>query len=502
MQRLGNKAYKKGVIFLQGRIKKSFAGLISGLIISLSSSGLVGADEAYDVYNYDRWGEAIPSQAGYLARFSVSGSDLGTDDFSSPKDIFIDRSGLFYIVDSGNNRIVITDKGLREVKNIIDNFTYRGEKLTLKNPQGIFVSDEGDIYIADTENSRVIRTDINGNADLIIEKPVSELYPENLTFLPQKVIADKAGYVYVVVNNITSGSVMYNKDGEFVGFYGANRVEKTGKVIWKYFWKRLSPDNMKKYMKDSVPAPITSFDIDKDGFVYTCSNSLTQELDAIKKVNAAGYNLFADFEVHFGDAPTADYSEYPENSYVDIDVNGDGLISCLDYSTGRIFQYDEDCNLLFIIGSSGNQLGTFRQVSAVESDDKCIYVADSQKNTITVFEETVFGSIVHQATRLYNDGYYEEALEPWFEVLKRDGNYRRAYIGIASAMINNGNYSEAMKYAKLADSQWQYDRAFEGWRTEFINKYFGIISLVLIITAAIVFLLVRKIKKAKGGCRK
>ena len=490
------------MIFVQGWIKKILTGLLSGVIISASSWGLVYADEAYDVYNYDRWGEAIPSQAGYLARFSVSGSELGTDDFSSPGDIFIDHNGLFYIADSGNNRIVITDNGLKEVKNVIDNFTYKGKTLTLKNPQGIFVSDDDEIYIADTDNSRVIRSDKNGNADLVIEKPVSELYPENLTFLPQKVIADKAGYVYVVVNNITSGSVVYNKDGEFVGFYGANRVEKTSKVLWKYFWKLISADNMKKYMKDSVPAPITNFDIDNDGFIYTCSNSLTQELDAIKKVNAAGYNLFADIEVHFGDAPTADYSNNPDNSYVDIDINKDGLISCLDYSTGRIFQYDEDCNLLFIVGSSGNQLGTFRQVSAVESDDTCIYVADSQKNTITVFEETVFGSIVHQATKLYNDGYYEEALDPWFEVLKRDGNYRRAYIGIASAMINNGNYDEAMKYAKLADSQWQYNRAFEGWRTEFINNYFGIISLVLIIIATMVLVIVRHIKKAKGGHRK
>ena len=149
--------------------------------------------------------------------------------------------------------------------------------------------------------------------------------------------------------------------------------------------------------------------------------------------------------------PTADYSEYPQNSYVDIDVSPTGLINCLDYTNGRIFQYDEECNLLFIFGGKGYQLGTFRQVSAVESSEDCLYVADSQKNTVTVFEETEFGRTVHHATELYNAGYYDEALEPWVDVLEQDGNYRMAHKGIASSYINQGRYREAMKYAKLAD---------------------------------------------------
>lgn len=109
---------------------------------------------------------------------------------------------------------------------------------------------------------------------------------------------------------------------------------------------------------------------------------------------------------------------------------------------------------------------------------------DAGKNTVTIFGETSFGSIVHEATNLYNAGYYEEALEPWQEVLKRDGNYRRAYIGIASAMLKKGDYAESMKYAKLADSPYRYNEAFEGYRSEFLKKYFNIIiigALVLII---------------------
>ena len=242
-------------------------------------------------------------------------------------------------------------------------------------------------------------------------------------------------------------------------------------------------------MTNSVPAAITSFDTDTDGFIYTCNNSLTKDVDAVKKVNAAGYNLFADLNVDFGDRPSADYSNYPQNSFVDIDISPDGMINCLDYTNGRIFQYDEDCNLLFIFGGKGYQLGTFKQVSAIESTEANVYVADSQKNTITVFSETVFGELVHKATVLYNDGYYEEALEPWFEVLGRDGNYRRAFVGISSAYINQGRYRDAMKYAKLADSQWLYNKAFEGAREEYINKNLSFIVAVVIIIAAGAFLL-------------
>ena len=250
---------------------------------------------------------------------------------------------------------------------------------------------------------------------------------------------------------------------------------------------------MRRYMTNSVPTAISGFDIDEAGFIYTCSSSLSQDVDKIKKVNAAGYNLFANLDVSFGDRPTADYSDYPQNSFVDLDVSPDGMINCLDYTNGRVFQYDEECELLFIFGGKGGQTGTFRQVSAIESTENCVYVSDSQKNTITVFRKTDFGDIVHRAEKLYNAGYYEEALEPWFEVLKRDGSYRRAFIGIADAFINEGRYTEAMKYAKLADSRWRYDRAFEGAREKWISEHFPLLAAAaLVIIALAVSLKIRK----------
>lgn len=70
------------------------------------------------------------------------------------------------------------------------------------------------MYIADTGNSRLLVCDLDGNVQLELTRPDSTLY-ENETFKPQKVVVDKAGNIYMVLNNITNGSAMFNSDGEF-----------------------------------------------------------------------------------------------------------------------------------------------------------------------------------------------------------------------------------------------------------------------------------------------
>ncbi|MBR7085631.1 MAG: hypothetical protein IKI37_10730, partial [Oscillospiraceae bacterium] len=149
----------------------------------------VHAEEHYDSYHYDKWKEAIPSQAGYSAQKTVSGQDLNTIDFSAPADLFIDKNQKLFIVDSGNNRIVITDSHLTKISKILTEFTYSdGKKTTLNQPQGIYISPETDfIYIADYQNSRVLVSDRNGHIQMEITKPDSVLFSQELTFLPQKV---------------------------------------------------------------------------------------------------------------------------------------------------------------------------------------------------------------------------------------------------------------------------------------------------------------------------
>ncbi len=458
----------------------AFAALAS---LGVSSAAAEGAP--YESYNYDRWGDAIPSQAGYLPDRTVSGIDLGVGAFDSPDDIFFDSNGLLYIADTGNNRIVVTDKDFGGAERIYDRFTMPdGSETVLKQPMGVYVSAEkGLIYIADTENSRILVSDMEGNVQQEMTKPQTDVYDQKRTFLPQRVVADKAGNVYTVLGNITTGAAMFSPEGEFMGFYGANRVEPTAKIVSDHFRGLFMSDEKKANRKRTVPSGITSFDMDGD-FIFTCTSSTTQKTDTVKKLNAAGKNIFADKEFYFGDyKPIYDATQNKmfSPSMVDIDISEDGCINCLDFTTGRVFQYDEECNLLFITGAVAKQTGGFDHAAAVESCGDKLYVLDSSKDTITVFRETSFGSIVHEAASLYNDGYYEEALGPWQEVLKRDGNYRRAYVGVASALLRKGDYKGAMKYAKLADAGDIYNKAFEGRRREFLKENFTAIAALLVI---------------------
>lgn len=465
---------------------------------------LTASAEPYEVYNYDRWNDPIPSQAGYTAERSVSGYDLGAGAMNSPSDIFYGADGLFYIVDSGNDRIIAVDGNFTKAVRIYDGFIMPdGSETSLKKPMGIFVSAvDKNMYIADSENSRVLVCDTEGNVVKEITKPESEIFDRKRTFTPQRVIADKAGNVYVVLNNITTGVAMFAPDGEFMGFYGANRVQPTSEIVSDYFTGLFMSEEKRARRVRNVPSGITSFDIDGD-FIFTCASSSTQSTDTVKKLNAAGKNIFVDPELNFGDyTPVYDTTRNKllAPSIVDIDIAEDGNINCLDFTTGRIFQYDEDCNLLFITGTIAKQVGGFDQAAALESHGDKLYVADSMKNTVTVFAETDFGAAVHKASALHNGGYYEEALEPWREVLRRDGNYRRADLGVALALLRRGDYKEAMKYAKLANAGDVYDKAFEGYRMELIRENFGTFALAAAIIAAAAAVIRRKLKK-RGDSR-
>ena len=465
------------------------AVLAAALALSSMLSVTAFAEEHYDVYNYDRWEEAIPSQAGYMATRSVSGKDLGIGDFSEPSDLFRDSHDRFYIVDTKNNRIVVTNSTVDEVVMVMDEFTMPdGSTTTLKAPEGVYVAPETDlIYIADYSNARVLVCDYDGNVQMELTKPDSELFAQELTFLPQKVIADKAGNIYIVLGNITTGAAMFNAEGEFQGYYGANTVEATSQVIANYFWKLISTEEMRSRQARTVPSGITNFDLDDEGFIYTCTQSTSQKKDTVKKLNPAGNNLFASLETSWGDIQSvydANTNKNYQSMICDIDIADDGNINCLDLTSGRVFQYDKEGTLLFIFGSGSDQLGGFTEVTALESYGSEILVLDTRKNTVTIFEETDFGAIVHDATNKYNAGYYEEALDPWFQVLQYDGNYRRAFLGISAAYLVQGNYEGSMKYAKLADSPYRYNRAFEGYRQEWLEQHATLVGIVLVLLVA------------------
>ena len=332
------------------------------------------ADEPYDVYNYNYLGEAVPSQAGYLAERSVSGLDLGTTAFNAPGDLFKDEKDQFYLVDSGNNRILKINSEFDEILQIYDTFTMPdGSQTKLKNPKGVFISpDTGLMYIADNENARALVCEQDGSVVMEITKPESAVYDQQLTFLPQKILCDNAGNIYIVLNNTTKGAAMFGADGSFIGYYGANAVAATATVIANHFWNAIASEEEKRYRSRSTPTAFDNFDIDTvKGFIYTSTSSGSTDTDIVKKVNPEGYNLFSYMSNYtWGDLFSTWYSGTSyKTKIVDIDIGDDGSINCLDATTGRVFQYDKEADLLFIMGTTGDQVGAFTQgnVAAVET---------------------------------------------------------------------------------------------------------------------------------------
>jgi DNA-binding beta-propeller fold protein YncE len=467
------------------------------------ATGASAAAEAYDPYGYDRWWEPIPSQVGYYADYFADGVSLGCGAFNEPSDIFVSHDGLLYIADKNNDRIVITDIDAKTFVREMKEFDFNGERLTLNRPTGVFVDKyTGFIYICDADNERVVKCDADGTVDMLFTKPRTELYPDDLTYNPGKVIVDKAGNVYVVVRSVNKGAVMFSPKGEFLGFYGASRVETTAEVLANAFWNLISTDEQRERSRRATPVGFTNFDMDDEGFIYTVTDSQEVTVDLLKKLNPRGDNIIDSLGVEddsvFGDVPPVYYSIYTKNSsLVDVDIGPNGEINILDFEHGRIFQYDSECWLMFVMGGIGEQLGTFRSPVALESHDNRLFVLDSRKNNITVFTRTVFGELVTEATILYIDGFYAESLEPWQNVLKYDGNYRRAYGGIGAAHFGNLNYKEAMKYFKIARYRTYYARAFAGYRDQWLRDHFNTIVALLAVLLAGGLVLNRLFKKGK-----
>ena len=201
----------------------------------------------------------------------------------------------------------------------------------------------------------------------------------------------------------------------------------------------------------------------------------------------------------FGDALVKFYHGKNYKSQItDVDIGQNGEINLLDLATGRVFQYDNECTLMFIFGGLGEQKGTFTTVAAVESLGTNVYVLDSRKCSITVFKRTEFGSIVQEAMSLFNAGKYEESIAPWEEALRRDSNYWMAYIGLGNAYLNAKEYEKAMDYF-YRQSRSGYSDAFKSWRMNFVRENFTLFAVILLVLLLGIYILstVRSRKKAK-----
>src|SRR5690606_21635267 len=125
----------------------------------------------------------------------------------------------------------------------------------------------------------------------------------------------------------------------------------------RLFVKWIATEEQRDQLSSVRPPEFSNLYQDEEGFIY--STTLGVIFNQIKRLSAVGVDtLNGDTDYRFGDyyMPISNGMELLD-AFVDISVSQRGLITGLDQTTGRLFQYDKLGNLLFIFGGVGKQDG-------------------------------------------------------------------------------------------------------------------------------------------------
>lgn len=476
-------------------MRKKLMCLLLVTVLVLSSTGIAAyAGQPDRTYTYED-SEAVPSTNIYQVKTIVNEAVMGTTRMKEPSDLFVDNSDRVFILDQGNCRVLVLNKDYTLFKELKE-FTYGEETLTLaEGARGLFYREtNSSLYIADTENNRVIVTDLDGKVSKIYVLPEDELLEKAKTFRPQKIIVDNMGIMYVASgdpNVGVNGALMIDSANNFLGFYGTNKLKMTAAMKVEFFWRSILTDAQNALSTESFqPVEFQNLFWSEDRFVYAVSPVLENMESTVVKLNALGKNVFVE---------NIDFYTIQKNSkssnmqLVDITVDNEGVFTVVDATTGRLFQYDENCNLLAIFGGVGYQKGLFTRPSSIESDsENNLLVLDAVKSTITVMEQTYYGKMIRSANNLYNEGRYVESVTPWEDVLRMNANYIRAYVGMGKACLamdneqslerfGKGKYEQAMEFFKFGKDQDGYAEAKAGLRDETVRANFSIVAAVVVL---------------------
>jgi hypothetical protein len=483
---------------------KSLIVMAAILYMTYSFSITVYAEEGY-TYNYDYWGDIQYSPDAYDVVGVYTSVELGMDvSFNAPSGMFVQDKKM-YVCDTGNNRIVEIERkstGEFEVIRIIENFVGDTDVRTLAGPTDISVTEDGYMYICDKGNNRILKLDMDLNYIMEFLKPSDATFDQSQSFLPDKLVVDSAGRVYCIADNINKGLIKYEADGVFTGFLGASEVT----YDWTdYVWKKLATKEQRAALESFVPTEYDNIYMDGEGFIYACTTNVSKSGlndgsdEPIRKLNMMGKNILIENgnwwvigDIYWGEA--GGYSG--PSLMTDITALDNGVYFGLDKVRGRMFAYDSQGNLLYAYGGNGNLDGCFKIPSAIEQFGNDIVVLDSQDCSFTVFTSTEYGSLIYKAIDEYNAGDYTASGETWQQVLKINGNYDLAYIGVGRALLRQGKYEQAMEYFKLKWDDDNYSKAFKQYRKEWVENHIQVI-LGAVILLLLIPLTIRKAKLLK-----
>ena len=216
--------------------------------------------------------------------------------------------------------------------------------------------------------------------------------------------------MYIVCESNTNGIVEISptEGGTFLGYFGTNFASSD---LWTIFRRAIATDAQKAKMVSNIPATPDNLAIDDKGLILTVTRG--EQETTLKRLNIAGKNLIESCP-GYADVPAAVCSGGHDNIFV-VDQQG------------YIYEYNNEGELLFVFGGpdDGSQrvgLSTIAASIQTDTSDR-IYVLDTDKNQIQVYEPTEFTNLLHEALYLYSKGRYTESKEPLTEVLKKNSMF-------------------------------------------------------------------------------
>lgn len=472
------------------------------------------AEVKYSTFTKDSRANLIWLQPAYYP-IGVIGEDLFVTDpgnpevkikstLLNPKDIFIDKNNELYIADTGNNRIVhLTEQG-----ELIRYITLPDSPMN--KPEGVFVTPAGDIYIADTGNKRVVRLDKDGKLVKQFERPDTKYITDTFVFDPNKVMVDERGFLYIAVHGGYEGLVMMDPEGNFQGFFGANKTVLSALDALKRW---LYPKEMYANEVAKKPETINSVATDDNGYIYTVTGG-TAKLDQLKKLNIKGENLLRSSQKSFGEYRARDAAVALDGTVripqlIDVAVDKSGNMIVVDQQFKYISHYDASGNLLYFWGGASavgsSQVGLLKSPVALDVNSRNeLYVLDDQENIVQVFRLSEFGQKVNEANQQTLAGYYEASEGPWREVLRMNAQFSPALLGLAKAAFKKEQYEEARRLFKEAGDQQGYSDAFWQIRMRWFQQNFSVIASTLFFGGILLFLIDKltarsKLRKAWRG---
>ena len=442
------------------KLRRIFAML---LCLVMMAGMTASAETPYKTYTVDGYGYVLETQSAYNPLAAIT--KVGETAFVSPMDMAIGKDGNLYIADAGVHVILICSRDGEQVGSI-------GEGI-LQTPTGVYVTEDGTVYVADKDAKKVFVFDAQGNVTAEYGKPDSPIYGNSMDFKPTKVVANKTGTMYIICEGNMNGIVQLSpvEGGSFLGYFGTNY---TSLSPFQMIQRVILTDAQRAQMLSNIPSTPTNLHIDDTGLIYTVTQG--DKETSLKKLNIAGKNLL-DSDPYYADLPAA----VTTGNYNNILVAD---------SDGYIYEYNEDGELLFMFGGrdDGRQrVGLCNKVEAIAVDeDDRIYLLDSDKKQIHIFEPTEFTNLLHESLYLFSKGQYTQSKEPLSKVLQMNSMFDYANQAMGHAYLQEENYEQALKYFRLAKSFEGYSDAFWEVRNIWIRNY--LVAAVLAIAAVIVLI--------------